>query len=150
METGKTCIACGERKQLDEFYRHPQMADGHLGKCKECQKAAVRKNYAEKRDRYAAYERKRNKTPERKAKSAQYIKKRRRLFPEKAKAWNAVSNAVRDGRLARGPCAVCGSTVRVQAHHHDYNKPLDVEWLCFRCHREERHGQTTTQAKDTP
>lgn len=62
--------------------------------------------------------------------------------PLKYKARTAVGNAVRDGRLIKGPCEVCGTTKRVQAHHHDYSKPLDVRWLCFQHHREDEHQQT--------
>jgi len=50
----KTCIRCGNDKELDDFYAHPKMRDGHLNKCKECCKEvadvrekALRKNSEE-------------------------------------------------------------------------------------------------------
>jgi hypothetical protein len=36
MSLHKKCIRCGNDKELDDFYVHPQMKDGHLNKCKEC------------------------------------------------------------------------------------------------------------------
>lgn len=37
-------------------------------------------------------------------------------------------------------CQVCGeATRRLEAHHADYTRPLDVEWLCRRCHLNEGH-----------
>ena len=60
------------------------------------------------------------------------------------RAQNALEKAIERGavkRLAR--CETCGEakTFRdgrtgIQAHHSDYNKPLDVMWLCQECHHE--------------
>lgn len=137
-EHHKPCIGCGESKPLNEFYSHPMMADGHLNRCKPCCKAAARTNREAKPAQYQMHGLLRAQHPERKAQVAAYNRRRRERDPEKYRARTAVGNAVRDGRLKRQPCK-CGAT-KVQAHHHDYSKPLDVVWLCFGCHRRE-HGQ---------
>jgi len=46
------------------------------------------------------------------------------------------ARAIKQGRLTRLPCEVCGTNEDVQAHHDDYNKPLDIRWLCRKHHRE--------------
>lgn len=53
--------------------------------------------------------------------------------PEKVAAHNAVNHAIESGRLVRQPCEVCGAEPG-HGHHDDYSKPLDVRWLCARCH----------------
>lgn len=59
----------------------------------------------------------------------------------------AVQSAVRAGALkAPSECSMCLGKVEVQAHHDDYNKALDVRWLCRRCHhaihgKRLRHGK---------
>jgi len=64
-------------------------------------------------------------------------RQRRAKHPEKVNASNAVARAVRRGLLKKQPCEVCGTEIRVEAHHPDYTKPLEVKWLCRVHHREE-------------
>lgn len=135
----KPCFKCEQIKPLSEFYTHPKMKDGYLNKCKTCVKSYTAKWYNDTFEARRKYEIERFKRPLRKSAIKQYQQKRRKAFPEKDKARNAVSNAIRDGKLSRCPCVKCGDS-KSQAHHNDYSKPLDVIWLCFKCHRLE-HGQ---------
>ncbi len=41
----------------------------------------------------------------------------------------------------------CRATnAKVHAHHHDYSKPLDVEWLCKDCHWQQHGGVLASAA----
>lgn len=77
----------------------------------------MRKWEAENRDKILANRRKRN---------------------PKVRAREAVKYAVRVGKLIRpGHCERCKKPCKPHAHHPDYTKPLDVEWLCRDCHGKE-------------
>lgn len=52
------------------------------------------------------------------------------------KAQQAVKNALKSGKLIRWPgCAACKRKRNLEAHHYDYDRPLDVTWLCIKCHK---------------
>lgn len=57
--------------------------------------------------------------------------------PKKIKAHKKVQKAVASGKLKKQPCEVCGERMS-QGHHCDYDKPLDVMWLC-QVHHSEWH-----------
>lgn len=56
-----------------------------------------------------------------------------------------VAEAVKSGTLTRPEaCEKCGEIGRpLEAHHHDYTKPLEVLWLCRPCHRDTHRGLET-------
>jgi len=54
---------------------------------------------------------------------------------QKERARRAVAYYIRVGKLTRPRvCESCPSLTRLDAHHINYSKPLDVTWLCRRCH----------------
>lgn len=56
---------------------------------------------------------------------------------QRRSAYLAVAAAKRSGILVREPCFVCGHH-KSEAHHEDYDRPLEVIWLC-RMHHYRRH-----------
>ena len=45
----------------------------------------------------------------------------------------ATQSGLRRGLITRQPCEECGAEP-TDAHHESYDRPLDVRWLCRRCH----------------
>lgn len=145
----KTCTVCGLTLGLERFYfsKRKNGKSYYYRFCISCQNVKAKewqKNNPEKREeiwrrhaensrsaraeasrRYAAN------NPERYKKSQMDY---RLADPQKRIARNAVAAAIRSGALKSLPCEGCGSTTKIQAHHHDYSKPLDVTWLCSLCH----------------
>lgn len=131
----KPCRGCQELLPLTAFYKHPQMADGHLNYCTAC----VKRRVLERREKNIESERARDRERYRRfpKRREQLRQMSRKLWsdPTKAKAYRTVTNAIRDEKLIRpSQCSDCGSTCKPEAHHEDYTKPLDVTWLCRSCH----------------
>jgi hypothetical protein len=139
MIRSKECFKCKTIKPLSEFYRHSAMGDGHLNKCKGCAKDDATANRNKNLEKIRAYDRERAKVPER-SKAAQEINAAwRKADNRRTRAHVAVARAVRKGSLIRSPCVRCGEQKSL-AHHEDYDKPLEVVWLCQPCHKQ-RHKE---------
>lgn len=133
----KQCFKCLAVLPLTEFYAHPKMADGHLGKCKTCTKRDVIARRDKNLEKVRAYDRTRGA----RTKPETYAKWLANGGLIKRTASQAVNYAVRRGYLVKQPCEVCGATDRVHGHHDDYSKPLDVRWLCVKHHRQHHAGR---------
>jgi ribosomal protein S27AE len=139
MLRSKKCFKCGKEKGLREFYKHPQMKDGHLNKCKVCAKADSTKHRLENLESVRAYDRDRAKHEHRVRARAEITATWRRADKRRGAAHGAVARAIRSGRLKRKPCERCGDTTSY-AHHESYDKKLEINWLCQPCHKE-RHKE---------
>jgi hypothetical protein len=54
---------------------------------------------------------------------------------ERRRANGTLRQAVHDGRITKPRhCSRCGAGGRIDGHHADYHRALDVEWLCRPCH----------------
>ena len=159
----KKCFKCQQELSLENFYKHSQMGDGRLNKCKDCTKSDVKEHRSQNIERVREYDRNRPNAAERNEKFKRYHKERmkddeyRLDLNAKKKVWNdnnvvrraahiITGNSIRDGRLIRKPCEVCGE-IKVDAHHDDYERPLDVRWLC-RTHHSEHHKNLRNAARN--
>lgn len=150
MET-KTCRKCKKSHPLFEFYKHKRMTDGHLNICKGCTKRRIRKDYAanikdpdwlqkerarcrERNQRLGYADKYRARTSEQKKRVRAYRQRWLEANPEKRRCHMIVGNMLRSGKLKKSSCEICGAKSRIDAHHFDYAKPLDVTWLCKKCH----------------
>jgi len=116
-------------------------ADGLTAKCSDCLKIRDRNrpNAKERNERFKKAEKERRKDPEiRKKRNELKVNWLEKNHVKRA-AHIIVGNAIRDKRLTKEPCEKCGET-NVDGHHDDYEKPLEVRWLCKK-HHAEHHKQ---------
>jgi hypothetical protein len=131
------CKACLTEKALSDFYTSNQAS------CKECVKQRTRENRLQKIDHYRQYDRMRASQPHRRANSYMQVKAWREANPTWRKVHAKVASALRNGLLKKQPCWVCGQ--KAVAHHPDYDRPLDVVWLC-QPHHKQAHALVGNEA----
>ena len=144
----KPCICCKISKSIDQFYKHKAMKDGHLNKCIDCCKDHANARRKNKIDEIRAYDRRRGSLPHRleanrirqKTEKGKLIhneanKRYQEKYKNRTAARHIFSNAIRDGKINKMPCFVCGNS-NAEGHHPDYDRPLDVVWLCIKHHKE--------------
>jgi len=145
----KTCKQCLEVKPLNEFYEYVKDSGAYFGKCKECIKSNVNKHREDNIEKVRSYDRNRPNHSERIQKNKERLdndpiakKKNNEQRNEwskqnrhKRNANQKLSRSVLKGIVIRKfVCEKCPSDIKVEAHHEDYLKPLDVVWLCSKCH----------------
>lgn len=125
----KVCFKCNVVKPLDQFYKHPQMGDGYLNKCKECNKNDVKENYIANKqmEGYIDKERKRGR------------EKHHRLYSGKSKCNPINSRKYKLKYPEKELARLKSSKLKMkefEKHHWSYNPEhhLDVIWLTKKHH----------------
>ncbi len=126
LDTGghKICFRCKQDKPLSEFHKDSSKKDGLRGKCRQCCFEANKEYYSSAHG---------------KAIVSGQTKRKWIRTKKKVSCRNLLNIAIMDGIVFKKPCQICGSP-HVEAHHDDYDKPLEVVWLC-RFHHNELHGK---------
>ena len=142
----KKCFKCDETKNITLFYKHNQMSDGYLGKCKQCAKDdSNNRRYAPRfREYVLKYDRDRRK------KGFIKIKKEKKEKKElKYRSWSGTNSDYRnlhrwvENQLGKpDKCSSCnknglyGHSIHWANENGKYNKTKN-DWirLCVSCHR---------------
>ena len=140
----KTCKKCELEKSEEEFNKWYKKsgASGYRTNCKSCDHLINKEFRENNKDKLRINRRKRTGAqPKRyctdpiKRKRNEDMYRSQRKFPEKRAARQFLSSYIRSGKIVKpDTCDKCLKTGRVEGHHDDYTKPLEVKWLCKRCH----------------
>jgi ribosomal protein S27AE len=131
----RACARCGETKPHADFPPDQRKRDGIKYVCRDCERESQRQWRGKNAEhlRAKARERYRQNREAISARNGRY-KTANRI---KARAHSAIEYALESGRLTRpDSCEQCGGSGTIHAHHDDYERKLDVRWLCARCHKE--------------
>lgn len=159
----KICTQCKRKRSKEDFYKKSVNANKLSSICKICRRISAakyrethRKILAKKQRQYneenkyecskRSHERYIKNIDKSRAKSRNHYKKHKKeiivhvtayqkQYAEKHRARELVRLAIARGDLIRSEfCESCGNAGCIDSHHEDYSYPLEVRWLCRRCH----------------
>jgi len=139
----KTCTQCSTSKPLADF---PPAKDGKYGRNSECRECHRKRwhSYIRRPEVVEANKKgRRNRSAYKQASlGGDPIKMAKFL------ARDTVRRAIIGGVLVKGDvCFDCGTNGDdLHGHHDDYNKPMEVVWLCAPCHSKRHYGIANTEA----
>lgn len=158
----KICNGCKKSKPVTEFYMRGN--SGRSYRCKSCSSVASSKYWKENKEKVAQQKRKyyennkesvrehtrqhyknnkntiRNRMQQHYEENKENIldRNRKRAGTQAVRARQIIRRKVFNGHIIKpNYCQECGMTVekeKLQAHHTNYDKPLEVTWLCPPCH----------------
>jgi len=131
------CPACKKWKQSDDYYKSKVTWSAITSQCKKCHidgSVRTRNKINNRRLGRESMRRQRQANPEK-------FRKREREASRKKKkglayrAYRIVHRDLRNGTITKPThCQECNRRIKLTAHHADYTKPLEIEWLCYGCH----------------
>jgi len=132
------CPACKRWLPRSSFYSDKRTWNRIKSQCRNCHiRTAIRTRDKDNtnRIRRESMRRTRAKEPE-KYRERERIAAKRRPKDIRYYARLYLKSALKGGIISKPErCSKCGLIKKLTAHHKDYMKPLEVEWLCYECHR---------------
>jgi hypothetical protein len=139
----KICRDCMESLPINMFGPERASKDGKKYSCRKCLTAKQLKRFyaadggkSRRLNRRARY---RQQVVDGTVRLRKSTRSNVRPYDAHEQAMRRVKSALRRGDVIKPlKCSCCGSARNLEAHHPDYSKPLEVEWLCSLCHSETR------------
>lgn len=124
----KYCSKC-KRTEIETFFSPKPYSGGKYYYCRECANKKSRAYY---------------KTDKGRENIKKAVFKSIKKHYQKQLTRVMLNQAIQKGFLVRPKkCSNCNKKGKIQGHHEDYNKPLDVIWLCISCHSDVDNGVVT-------
>lgn len=140
----KKCKKCDIEKNEEDFNKWYKKtgSSGYRNYCKNCDhllNKIFRENNKDvlkikRRERTGASPKRYCTDPIQQKRNEDVYRSQRR-YPEKRAARLILNSYIKIGKVGKSnSCEMCLKKSRVEGHHEDYSKPLEVKWLCKRCH----------------
>jgi hypothetical protein len=132
--TELTCLKCKVTKKIDMFKKREDCRIGYASVCIQCMQEWTNKYYREKYKKDEEYRKKYL------GKKAKWRKENKYNYHQpqtlQRRAYDKIQNSLSYGRIIKPKnCYCCEEIKPLHAHHYDYDKPLDVFWVCVSCHK---------------